>query len=217
MGSAERRERERAELRQRILDAARDLFVEEGYASVSMRRVADRIEYSAAALYSHFRDKEELFRVLCDEDFRKFAEQFARLVEIADPIARIIQAGRTYARFAIEHPHHYQLMFMTPGIPHRTPEECADHGVPTRDAYAFLRWTVEEAVHAGHFLEEYSNVDLAAQTIWAGIHGVVSLEIARSKDPWVEWQPLEERVDAICRVLMRGIVRDVTQPALAEG
>ncbi|HEY8369587.1 MAG TPA: helix-turn-helix domain-containing protein, partial [Thermodesulfobacteriota bacterium] len=60
MGTIERRERERAATRAKILDAARELFVSEGYDAVTMRRIADRIEYTAAALYRHFPDKRAL-------------------------------------------------------------------------------------------------------------------------------------------------------------
>ncbi len=70
LGTVERRERERQELRTRILDAARELFAEEGYDAVTMRKIADRIEYSPTAIYFHFRDKHALMRELVDARFR---------------------------------------------------------------------------------------------------------------------------------------------------
>ena len=73
MGPRERREREREETRTRILDAARELFAAEGYEAVTMRRIAERIEYSATAIYFHFKDKEALVKELCDVDFTSFA------------------------------------------------------------------------------------------------------------------------------------------------
>ena len=73
MGIKERREREKAEIREKILDAARDLFVSEGYEAVSMRKIADRIEYSPTAIYLHFKDKEAVMRELCDLDFLALA------------------------------------------------------------------------------------------------------------------------------------------------
>ena len=75
MGTAERRERERQELRVRILDAARELFAEQGYDAVTMREIADRIEYSPTAIYFHFKDKEALLRELCDTDFATLARR----------------------------------------------------------------------------------------------------------------------------------------------
>ena len=69
MGLAERKERERKELRQQILDAARELFVHEGYENVSMRKIADKIEYSPAAIYTYFANKDEILDCLSEETF----------------------------------------------------------------------------------------------------------------------------------------------------
>ena len=74
MGVKERREREREETRAKITDAARELFAREGYDAVSMRRIAEAIEYSPTAIYVHFKDKEALFQDLCRQDFGKLAE-----------------------------------------------------------------------------------------------------------------------------------------------
>ena len=71
MGLKERREREREEVRGKILDAARELFVAEGYAAVTMRKIAAAIEYSPTAIYLHFRDKEAVINAICDTDFLK--------------------------------------------------------------------------------------------------------------------------------------------------
>ena len=89
MGPRERREREREEVRTRILDAARELFASEGVDSVTMRRIADRIEYSPTAIYFHFRDKESLLAELCDYDFRNFAHGFNAIAQIPDAVERL--------------------------------------------------------------------------------------------------------------------------------
>ena len=77
MGVKERREREKSETRDKILDAARELFVTEGYEGVSMRRVAEKIEYSPTAIYVYFADKNELFHELCRQDFQHLQEAVA--------------------------------------------------------------------------------------------------------------------------------------------
>src|SRR5215813_136121 len=111
MGVKERREREKSETRDKILDAARELFVAEGYEGVSMRKVAEKIEYSPTAIYLHFADKEELFHELCHDDFARLAQVFQDASLPADPIERIRQIGRTYIEFGIQFPNHYKLMF----------------------------------------------------------------------------------------------------------
>jgi len=216
MGSNERRERERLELRQLILDAARELFVEEGYDAVTMRRIAEKIEYTPTTIYLHFKDKEALFRELINDDFRKLAAQFADLARIEDPIRRIEAAGEAYARFAMTYPNHYRLMFMSPAVPDTDPETNPDYGIPERDAYAFLRWTVEQAINSGRFRPEYSNVDLVSQVIWAGIHGVVSLEIAVGKRHWIDWRPVEERVGMLQHVVLSGMLREIPDEAAVQ-
>ena len=89
MGTKERQERERQQVRKAILDAARDLFVAEGYGNVSMRKVADRIEYSPAAIYSYFPSKDDIFFALAEEEFRLLATSASATAQnVADPFER---------------------------------------------------------------------------------------------------------------------------------
>jgi AcrR family transcriptional regulator len=113
MGSVERRTRERTETRQRILDAAREMFVELGYDATTMRAIADRIEYTPTAIYHHFRNKEALLAELCAIDFRALGAAFQKIGAIEDPIERLRRTGQTYVEFGLRHPMQYQLMFMT--------------------------------------------------------------------------------------------------------
>src|SRR5688572_92572 len=106
MGPKERRQRERDDTRGRIMDAARELFVSEGYEGVSMRRIAEMVEYSPTAIYFHFKDKDALVRELCDCDFLALAEQFTGAAQIENPIERLKATGLAYAAFGIEHPNH---------------------------------------------------------------------------------------------------------------
>ena len=73
MGTSERKDRERQAVRDSILDAARDLFVAEGYRNVSIRKIAERIEYSPAAIYSYFEGKDDIFYALAEEGFRRLS------------------------------------------------------------------------------------------------------------------------------------------------
>ena len=208
MGTLERRERERQELRTRILDAARELFAEEGYDAVTMRRIADRIEYSPTAIYFHFRDKHALMRELCDEDFGALAHEFQKIATIADPIERLRKSGQAYVAFALSHRNHYRLMFMTTHPEQIKPEDSRlKRGNPEEDAYAFLKGTIDEAIAAGRLRPELSDADLVSQMVWAGIHGVVSLHIAKCNDAWVDWRDPTATAHAQIEVLIRGLAR----------
>jgi AcrR family transcriptional regulator len=197
MGVKERREREKSETRDKILDAARELFVTEGFEGVSMRKVAEKIEYSPTAIYVHFADKQELFR-----------EVFQSSVMSTDPIERLKQIGAIYIEFGTRYPNHYRFMFMTPHPPHEPDEEDREMmGNPEMDAYAFLKWAVQQAIDAGCFREELTDAELISQTLWASVHGVIALHIAKGCDAWVDWRPLQDRAEMMPDVTLRGLIR----------
>src|SRR5271166_2074578 len=209
MGVKERREREKSETRDKILDAARELFVTEGYEGVSMRKVADKIEYSPTAIYVHFADKNELFRELCHQDYSRLAEVFQSSVMLTDPIERLKQIGAIYIDFGTRYPNHYKFMFMAPHPPHEPDEVDREMiGNPEMDAYAFLKWAVQQAINADCFREELRDAELISQTLWASVHGVISLHIAKGADPWVNWCPLTERAEMMLDITLRGLMRE---------
>src|SRR5580698_2991027 len=90
MGIKERHERDREAVERSILDAARELFVAEGYPNVSIRKIAERIEYSPAALYAYFRSKDDIFFALAEEGFRLLSGIAPRVDErLQEPLARV--------------------------------------------------------------------------------------------------------------------------------
>jgi AcrR family transcriptional regulator len=212
MGVKERREREKNELRTRIMDAARTIFADEGYDAVSMRRIADAIEYSPAAIYAYFKDKAELFRQIVAEDFEDFGRRFSAAGPIADPIERIWLAGHAYLSFAIGYPSHYRLMFMQ-GCPialmqtELTEEEKRRMGDPDTDSYAYLRVACAEAIDAHRLRPGLTDPDLVAQTLWAAVHGVASTHITHGNDPWIQMRPVDQRAALILETTLRGLMR----------
>jgi AcrR family transcriptional regulator len=212
MGVKERREREKSETRDKILDAARELFVTEGFEGVSMRKVAEKIEYSPTAIYVHFADKQELFRELCHQDYARLAEVFQSSVMSTDPVERLKQIGAIYLDFGSRYPNHYKFMFMTTHPPHE-PDEIDKEvmGNPEMDAYAFLKSAVQQAIDAGCFRPEITDPEIVSQTLWASVHGVISLEIAKGGDPWVEWRPLKERAELMLDITLRGLVGEQSE------
>jgi AcrR family transcriptional regulator len=212
MGTKERREREKERVRRTILDAARELFVREGYDAVSMRKLADAIEYSPAAVYSHFADKRDLMRELCRADFGALSERARVLASITDPVERIQRVALAYLDFAAHHPNHYRFMFMT-SHPHDHIESEAQmaelgRGDPDQDGYAFLKHAVQEAIDQCRFRPEYRNADVVAQMLWSAVHGVASLQIAKGDDPWCHWKGHKVLGEMVCAAIMRGLLRD---------
>src|SRR3954471_23503828 len=111
MGVKERRQRERTEVRERILDAALEVFAKQGVEGVTMRALADAIEYTPPVIYAHFRDKDAIIQELCYRQLRSLAKAFASVGKIDDPIERLRRVGRTYIDFGLEHPSHFRFMF----------------------------------------------------------------------------------------------------------
>jgi AcrR family transcriptional regulator len=207
MGTRERRDREKAELRRKILVAARELFVERGYDAVTMREIAARIEYSATAIYLHFADKKAIMDAICDEDFLALATRFRRIAAVGDPVERIREAGHAYADFALRHPHHYRLMFLVPHPPHEPADSALEHGNPDQDAYAFLRLAVSEAIAAGRLRKDLDDPDLVSQIVWAAIHGLVALLVVKGDEPWIAWRGRKRLVTEMIELTIRGLLR----------
>jgi len=206
MASKDRRERERSELRTSIIDAARRMIITQGCDALSMRKLAEAIEYSPTAIYQHFADKDALIREICRTDFAQLASMSREMQSIADPIERIRQTGYGYIRFAVEHPEHYRLMFMTPQKPGPAPEDLERKGDPEQDGYAALKLAIEEAMKQGRFKSSLTSVELIAQVFWAAVHGVASLQITHD-DCWVEWTPLEDRIRTTVDGILDGLMR----------
>lgn len=208
MGISERKEREKEELRKKIMDAARQLFVELGIEQTSMRKIADAIEYSPTAIYLHFADKETLLREICNQDFAALHQAEAIAASIADPIERIRGIGKGYMEFGAAHPQHYRLMFMTSHKVPLTEDDLKRKGDPTHDGYAVLQHAVREAMAQGRFRDEFRDVDLICTTFWASVHGVVALEISFKNDPWISLPPFEQRAEAALDMSIRGMCRE---------
>jgi len=168
MGITQRREREREEVRRKILDAAHEVFMREGYENVTMRRVAEAIEYSPTTIYNHFEDKDDLVLALCNEDFARLLGALSAQALPVDPVEQIRQLGLAYCRFGLAHPNHYRFMFMTNKFDH-----VLDAESPGWKSFGLLRSAVARAIETGHFIA--GDVDAIAQVLWASIHGAVAL------------------------------------------
>lgn len=200
MGITERREREKEEIRRKILDAARDLFAREGYDHVTMRAIADAIEYSPTTIYNHFEDKDDLVMALCYEDFGRLLGVLSLQPRPEDPLEWIRQLGRGYAAFGANYPNHYRFMFMTP-----EKARIEKHDVsPGEQSFALLRAAVAEAIQKGRFVA--GDPDTMAQVLWSALHGVVSLHVTFRADQWPCRPPAEDLVDRVIETGIRGFL-----------
>lgn len=178
MGIAERREREKEALRTRMVEAARDIVSEEGLDALSMRAIAERIEYSPATIYLYFRDKDALLREVVEVGFGRMgeyiAEELAVVGEDALPGEQYLALGRGYVRFAIENTAYFRVMFELPKVAQIDPEMCTGGGGLNVDSPRdFGIATVQRAIDAGHF--QLPDARRGALVGWAQVHGLTSL------------------------------------------
>jgi AcrR family transcriptional regulator len=177
VGVAERREREREHLRGQVIDAARDLLLEQGLAGLSMRAIAERIEYSPATIYLYFKDKDELVREVVHTGFELLTGQVererARLTEGAGAAEQYSAMGRAYARFAVENPAYFRIMFELPGTAELRCHEPSEHEKVGFDRAVEM---VQGAVETG----EFGAVDPARSAVvgWGVIHGLTTLYLS---------------------------------------
>ncbi len=173
MGISERKEREKQEMRRRILDVAMNMFLVDGYDKTSLRNIAEKIEYSPATIYLYFKDKDELFYEVQKDAFEKLNEVFAQQVTAIEPLARLRQICHTYVQFGIANPELYDLMFII-RAPMNVVEEKQmwDNGT---DAFGFLTQTLTACIE--HKLIKYNDPMIAALSVWAMGHGLISLNV----------------------------------------
>jgi AcrR family transcriptional regulator len=203
MGLKERKLRQKKFLRQEILDAASELFVKEGYENVSMRRIADKIEYSPTTIYLYFKDKAELLEQVCVETFSRLTAHLTRILEQpGDPIERLKRGLLAYVNFGIENPHHYRAVFMMSvpeGFDH---SRMAKPDAPGMQAFDFLRRSVHDCIAAGKF-PQTADPETISQTLWAGVHGVTSILITCDKGfPFVDRDQL---IHSVVNTLVAGV------------
>ncbi|MBI2408908.1 MAG: TetR/AcrR family transcriptional regulator [Gemmatimonadetes bacterium] len=205
--SRARRDREKADTRRRILEAARELFTKQGYAQSSMRRIADQIGYTATAIYHHFRDKDALLNELCLNDFRALNDALRHMDQIDDPITKLRLMGQNYVKFALAHPQQFRFMFLVerpmPG------PDCITID-PTEDGYGFLLANIREAIDRGLLRPEYTDAEMVAQVVWAGVHGLsaIHLHSPERHHPWLDLRDPDETANVLTEVLLRGLLRE---------
>src|SRR5262245_53892005 len=199
MGVAERKSRQKESTRQEILDAARDLFVNEGFDNVSMRKIAEKVEYAPGTIYLYFKDKAEILDTLCEQTFEKLrARMDAIQKDPGNPLEGLRRGLRTYIQFGLDNPNHYIVTFV---LAKRQPMEhkprAAESGIA---CFSCLRETVRKCMETGAITT--GDVDDTAQAIWTAVHGVTSLLVSKCNFPFVEHTRLIER---LLDILIEGV------------
>ena len=182
MSTAER-DAQREDVRERIVEAARDIVSEEGLDALSMRALAVRIDHSPGTIYQYFQGKDELLRSVMEEGFKRMGAameaELERMPEEAGSMDRLAAMGLGYARFALENTGYFRAMFKTPGVAQM--EKCpgeADSGMSVPDIASEAKSVelLREAMASGEATVD--DPERAAVVGWGLIHGLTSLYLS---------------------------------------
>jgi AcrR family transcriptional regulator len=171
MTIATRKQREKLEMRRAVLEAAKEIFLEKGFYSASIRNIAEKIEYSPGTIYLYFKDKNDIFHALHEEGFTKLLGMMQPLQHVANPMERLIAMGKVYMEFAYTNKDLYDLMFIM---------EAPIHAEIDRDKWEmgdktlnFLKLVLVDCQKMGHFQDK--NIDYLSFMIWSSLHGMCAL------------------------------------------
>lgn len=171
MGISERKDRQKTEMREAILSAALGLFSDEGYDNVTMRKIAEEIEYSVGTIYLYFKDRDEIFFELYKMGFEEFYIRQLAVQNVKDPLQRLTDHGLAYIQFAIDRPQYYDLIFIS-RIPTKT-IKIQHHWKSGDRTYDILKLNISQAKEAGYFKD--IDVEVATFSLWSFVHGISAL------------------------------------------
>jgi AcrR family transcriptional regulator len=184
MGIKERQERDREAVQRSILDAARELFVAEGYANVSIRKIAERIEYSPAAIYSYFPSKDDIFYALAEEGFRLLGQPAAEgrreQLDALDPVQRIRAVFWRIYEFSRQQPQYFSLMFLDRSVPRISREY---------ERFTFVHETKRQVVQelerciTANVFPSTVKPTVAMRVLTAGLLGIAALKLSDRLSP----------------------------------
>ncbi|HKE36660.1 MAG TPA: TetR/AcrR family transcriptional regulator [Candidatus Baltobacteraceae bacterium] len=199
MPKVDRRERERAEFREEVLAAARKIVLEEGFDALTMRKIADAIEYAPGTIYLYFESRDAIAFELCLAGFATFLTALAPATAVADPLKRLKELGRRYIAFGERDPETYRLLFMeSPKYSSAGFQERSEApNSPGIQALAILVGIFDE-LRAQKRLNSKTDSQTLAETTWAAVHGIVGLKIASHDFPKATAEALlESMLDAL--------------------
>lgn len=172
-------------MRELILNAAKNLFIKEGFDHVTIRRIAEEIEYSPATVYLYFADKDSILCALQEVGFRELYKRQQILSTLKNPAEQLRLCGKIYMDFAMENQELYDLMFIM-RAPMKAFDSPADWTIG-RETYEVLQQIINNCIAEGYI--KAPNAQIACFSMWALLHGVVSIFI-RDRAPMI---PVDQR------------------------
>jgi AcrR family transcriptional regulator len=187
MTIAQRKQREKAEMRSLILDGARKVFLDKGYGEASIRTIAEEIEYSPGTIYLYFKDKDEIFHALHEDGFRRMLEKIQPLEHVSDPFERLKAMGRVYLEFAKDNKDFYDLMFIIQApVKHEQEDGKWEMGRRTLD---YLKNVIKQCQEKGRFKKQ--DINYLSFAIWSTMHGMAALYCRDRVKAYPDIEPMD--------------------------
>ncbi|HEV3153261.1 MAG TPA: TetR/AcrR family transcriptional regulator [Candidatus Baltobacteraceae bacterium] len=203
MGAVERRARERTEFRELVLTAARKIVLRQGFEALSMRKIADEIEYAPGTIYLYFKSRDEIAQELCRRGFEDLLASLAPAAAIRDPAKRLTDIGERYVRFGLEHPETYRMIFMEDP---KFADSVFGEKEPESPGARALQFLVEafDELRAQKRLRVRTASPKLADALWVAVHGIVSLKLTC---PGYPATPADELTAIVRSALFDGLLK----------
>ncbi len=202
MGRAERKDRDKREMRELILKAAKKLFVDKGFENITMRRIADEIEYSPGTVYLYFKDKLDILCALQEVGFAELYRRQQILLTVKNPAERLRACGKVYIDFAMENQELYDIMFIMQATQKGISWE-ADSMSIGKQSYEELFNIVKDCIDQGYMKKVQP--EIATFMCWSLMHGIASI-IIRERAVMIPKEHLPYMVDGVLDFLMSEIL-----------
>ncbi|MBZ0158454.1 MAG: TetR/AcrR family transcriptional regulator [Alphaproteobacteria bacterium] len=185
MGIKQKRARYKEEFRREILDAARELFISEGYEKFSLRRLAEKIDYSPTTIYLYFKGKDDLLFAICEEVAEQFLANLNRIGTMhTDPLEALQQALLYLVEFGFNNPNQYKVFFFTNPTVYGPQEDFMEMESMARDSYFAFRKIVQNGIETGSLRE--MDPEVLTQALAVATHGLIAMTLYCKSFPWAD-------------------------------
>ena len=193
MSLLEHRAVTRAGFANEIVTAASKELAKRGYEDLPLRDLAKKMGCAVGTLYLYFNDKHELLNAVVERGFQELLQAVESVPKSSDLLKTFRARFRAYVDFGLRNPNHYRCAFVLPRV-------ASSKTYRPHAAFDVLRDNVRACIEAGLFRS--ADVELVSQTVWAAVHGLTSLLIARPDFPWL---PTKKLVDGLTEAVIQGL------------
>jgi AcrR family transcriptional regulator len=187
-------------LREEILEVSKEILIEDGFSKMSMRKIAKRADITATSIYLHFKNKDDLLLALIEESIENLKKV---LMDVIDPskdlIRQLEDLANIYVKYALEHPQEYQIIYMV--RPEEMPKYPKEKFKNIRSTYELLADIISEGKNDG--LIDVESSLISAYTLWAQLHGVVSVILSKRLDTRI---PRDQFIEQAVENIIQGFI-----------